>query len=562
MIIGEMLMKKFISIMLCLVLVTASLSIVVHAADTVDIALGTTEATAGGTVKVPVRLLNNSGVMGFKLIFDYDARVLTPVSVEYGAAISYGLQDNIEGDSVPGKMCVYWAGTENVTTEGIWFYINFEVNPESKGRTPVQVSYDQADTFNEDFEDVLFNCVTGYVSISNSSYSSAASFSLKGNDISAGEDFAVTVTADNLTEVSPIELKINYNSQVFDFKRLEAKGVKATAVEGDGVLNITITGATEEYSGKDILTLHFTSSDNTVGGKYEFTAKATAGSESIYCKACSFYVMGGSQSGSVIYADDFYALPGETVEIPVYIANNTGIMGFRLNFTYNKDLLTPVSVVKGDVTASGTFNDSIGTTGQNTFSALWNNESEVYTNGKLLVLTFMVNEGAAYGTADIDVSFSQEDTFNEKYGDVKLICNDIEGAVTNMVPVAKDKTTVKPTEGYIYSSVTACNTINQMLTPRSGNTLVGTPNSTGYFGTGSKVSAKNNAGTVTENYTIVITADVNGDSAADALDAALVSMVANGKADLTGAYLEAGDLDDNNFIDVEDYQSIVNYIVA
>lgn len=555
-------MKKFISIILCLVLVAVSMSIAVSAASAVNVVLGTTPATAGGTVKVPVRLLNNSGVMGFKLIFKYDSKVLTPTSVEYGAAMSYGLQDNIEGDSVPGEMCVYWAGTENVTTGGIWFYINFNVNAESMGRTPIEVSYSQADTFNEDFEDVIFNCPTGYVTVSNSSYSSAASFSLKGNDISAGEDFAVTVKADTLTAVSPIELKINYNSQVFDFKRLEAKGVKATAVEGDGMLTLTITGASEEFEGTDILTLHFASSENTVGGKYEFTAVSTINNENVYCKACSFYVVGGSQSGSVIYADDFYALPGETVEIPVYIANNTGIMGFRLNFTYNKDLLTPVSVVKGDVTTSGTFNDSIGTTGQNTFSALWNNESEVYTNGKLLVLTFKVNEGAAYGTADIDVSFSQEDTFNEKYGDVKLICNDIEGAVTNMVPVAKDKTTVKPAEGYVYSNVTACNNIGQMLTPRSGNTLVGTPNNTGYFGTGTKVSAKNSSGAVVENYTIVITADVNGDSAADALDAALVSMVANGKTDLTGAYHQACDFNANDFIDVEDYQSIVNYIVA
>lgn len=555
-------MKKFISIILCLVLVAVSMSIAVSAASAVNVVLGTTPATAGGTVKVPVRLLNNSGVMGFKLIFKYDSKVLTPTSVEYGAAMSYGLQDNIEGDSVPGEMCVYWAGTENVTTGGIWFYINFNVNAESMGRTPIEVSYSQADTFNEDFEDVIFNCPTGYVTVSNSSYSSVASFSLKGNDVSAGEDFAVTVKADTLTAVSPIELKINYNSQVFDFKRLEAKGVKATAVEGDGMLTLTITGASEEFEGTDILTLHFASSENTVGGKYEFTAVSTINNENVYCKACSFYVVGGSQSGSVIYADDFYALPGETVEIPVYISNNTGIMGFKLNFTYNKDLLTPVSVTKGDVTSTGTLNDSIGTTEQNTFSTLWNNTTEVGENGELFVLTFKVNDNAPYGTADIEVSFSQADTFNESYGDVKLICNDIEGAVTNMVPVLKADTTVKPTEGYVYSSVTACNNISQMLTPRSGNTLVGTPNNTGYFGTGTKVSAKNSSGAVVENYTIVITADVNGDSAADALDAALVSMVANGKADLEGAYHQACDFNANDFIDVEDYQSIVNYIVA
>lgn len=557
-------MKKFISILLCIVLVFASMSIAVNAAGQIDVVLGTTSAAAGETVRVPVRLENNSGVLGFKLIFSYDSRVLTPISVDCGDVVSQGLQDNIEGDSVPGEMCVYWSGTDNVYGNGTWFYINFRVNTQSIGETEIDVSYSQADTFNEDFEDVVLNCGKGYVNITNSSYSSVASFSLKGNDISAGEDFAVTVTADTLTAVSPIELKVNYNSQVFDFKKLEAIGVRAKAVEGDGVLTLTITGASEEYSGEDILTLHFTSSENTVGGKYEFTAEATVNSESVYCKGCSFYVVGGSQSGSVVYADAFYAIPGETIEVPVYIANNTGIMGFKLNFTYNQDLITPVSVAAGNITnlPSSWFNDSIGTTEQNTFSALWNNTEEVTANGEILILTFKVNDNAPYGTADIDVSFSQADTFNEDYDDVKLICNDIEGAVTNMVPVAKDKTSVKPSQGYVYSSVTACNNISQLLTPRGGKTLSGTPNSIGYYGTGSAVSAEDSSGNVVENYTLIVIADVNGDSASDALDAAQTALVANGKAKLTGAHFEAGDLDDNDFIDVNDYQQMVNYIVA
>lgn len=557
-------MKRFTSILLCIVLMFASMSIVANAAGTVNVVLGTTDATAGETVRVPVRLENNSGVLGFKLIFKYDSKVLTPISVDCGEVISQGLQDNIEGDSVPGEMCVYWSGTDNVYVDGIWFYINFYVNAQSVGETEIEVSYSQADTFNEDFEDVAFNCSKSYVNIANSSYTSVAEFSLKGNDISAGEDFAVTVTADALTAVSPIELKVNYNSQVFDFKKLEAKGVKATAVEGDGVLTLTITGTSEELKGTDILMLYFASSENTVGGKYEFTAEATVNGSSVFCKGCSFYVVGGSQSGSVIYAEDFYALPGETVEIPVYIANNTGIMGFKLNFTYNADLLTPVSVTAGNITniPSSWLNDSIGTTEQNMFSVLWNDAAEVTANGELLILTFKVNDDAPYGTADIDISFSQADTFNEDYDDVKLICNDIEGAVTNMVPVAKDKTTVKPSQGYIYSRMTACNSISQLLTPRGGKTLVGTPNSIGYYGTGSAVSAKDSSGNVVENYTLIVIADVNGDSASDALDGALMANVANGKADLTGARHEAGDLNDNDFIDVEDYQSIVNYIVA
>ena len=43
-------MKKFISILLCIVLVFASMSIAVSAASTVNVVIGTTTATAGETV--------------------------------------------------------------------------------------------------------------------------------------------------------------------------------------------------------------------------------------------------------------------------------------------------------------------------------------------------------------------------------------------------------------------------------------------------------------------------------------------------------------------------------
>lgn len=554
-------MKKAVCVVLCIVFLFTSMSVAATAVGGVNVSIGNQRAEAGGTLKVPIQLSNNVGVMGFKLIVKYNSAALTPVSVEYGEAMNYGMQDNIEGDSVPGEMCIYWSGSENVSANGVWFNMNFNVNADFVGDTEIELSYSQADTFNEDFEDVLFNCYGGTVSVVNSAYSGQASFSLICPNFSAGEDFTVAVRANTLTSVSPIVLTVSYDSKVFKYIKTEAKGIKAATVDNDGTLTVTITGAKAEYADTNILILHFSSSENTVGGEYGMIATATANGKPVYCESCSFNIAGGAQSGSVIYGNDFYALPGDTVAVPIYISNNTGIMGFRLNFTYNSAVLTPVSVAKGDVIMSGTLNDTIGASEGNVVSVVWNSTSETKENGELLVMTFTVNGDAEYSTADIGISFSQEDTFNENYDDVKLICKAVDGAITNLVPISPEKTTVKPDEGYVYSDITACSNINQLLNIRGGYTLGGTPNSLGYYGTGSTAFAKNGSNTV-ESYKIVITADVNGDSASDVLDAAAVALVANGFYDLTGVALAAGDFNGNEIIDIGDYQSIVNYIVA
>ena len=108
--------------------------------------------------------------------------------------------------------------------------------------------------------------------------------------------------------------------------------------------------------------------------------------------------------------------------IHIYAHGGSRTMGFRLHFDYPADKLRPSAAGKGSVTAKGTFTDNIGVE-EGSFDILWNNTEEVSAEGELAVISaelLKANESFA-----VDVSFEQEDTFNEKYEDVVFNCEPI-----------------------------------------------------------------------------------------------------------------------------------------
>ncbi|MEE1012274.1 MAG: bacterial Ig-like domain-containing protein, partial [Acutalibacteraceae bacterium] len=121
---------------------------------------------AGETVSVPVKISNNSGLMGFSLIFKYDESVLTPVSVTAGDMLSGGsFMDSIGGTMPAGQLKVTYCGYENVSADGTLFYVNFTASENISLSSTVNVSYIQKDTFDENFDNVIFNCENFDVSV-------------------------------------------------------------------------------------------------------------------------------------------------------------------------------------------------------------------------------------------------------------------------------------------------------------------------------------------------------------------------------------------------------------
>ena len=380
-------------------------------------------ATAGQTVKVPVMIRDNAGIMGWKLTFDYDTDVLTPLSVEYGEVISGGLQDNIEGDMVPGSINVYWAGSDNEYYNGVMFYINFAVNESAVGNTQIDISFSQEDTFDTDFNDVYLNCEPISLNISNSSYSQYAKINAYANDVVAGDDLQLKLNISEINSVSGADIVVGYDTENFEFKEVLANGVTVKNSNSNGDLTLNISKISEAVNNTDFITVIFKCKDKAMSGKYDFALSSE--DEGVICKGCSINVLPSATSEiAEIYAEDVSAKQNDEITIPIYIENNHGVMGYRLDFEYDADILQPISATCGsDFITGSQFNDSIGLK-EGEFKVLWNNISELYADGVLFNLKFKVLTSEKADTT-IKMTYSQPDTFNEQYEDVVFDCQNI-----------------------------------------------------------------------------------------------------------------------------------------
>lgn len=147
-----------------------------------------------------------------------------------------------------------------------------------------------------------------------------------------------------------------------------------------------------------------------------------------------------------LYSDEIKAEAGKTVDIPVYIKNNPGIMGAGINVKYDKDAFTPISVKAGKLMSAGIFNDSIETSKDNSFKVLWSTTDDMKENGELFIMTFSVSEFVR-GNQTIQLSIEQGDTFNETWEDVELQTSAINVDVSD--PVYREANITGSVEGNV-----------------------------------------------------------------------------------------------------------------
>lgn len=125
-----------------------------------------------------------------------------------------------------------------------------------------------------------------------------------------------------------------------------------------------------------------------------------------------------------------------------------------------------------------------------------------------------------------------------------------------------NKTNIDFTAKNIITELMFCNSLDDIIEVIDGYTTRIFASHYGYIGTGSTVEVLNSNEEVIDTYTVVVNCDTNGDSVCDALDAWQVGLVSNGHKTLDGAYALAADSNSDDIVDINDYQSIVNRVVA
>ncbi len=125
---------------------------------------------------------------------------------------------------------------------------------------------------------------------------------------------------------------------------------------------------------------------------------------------------------------------------------------------------------------------------------------------------------------------------------------------------AQPKSRIDYNKNIIFSDVRLAKDFKDFVSYLAPATVDENTNALGFMGTGSSITMAIDG--VDTDYTVVINGDTNGDSVVDALDAAQVSNVSNGHKTIDGAYKIAADSNSDDIVDIEDYQAIVNKVVA
>lgn len=124
-------------------------------------------------------------------------------------------------------------------------------------------------------------------------------------------------------------------------------------------------------------------------------------------------------SAAEIFVENVNAQPGETIEVPVCIENNTGIASVRMKLTFDPDALTPTGVEAGNLSGSAQVAGNAGQTGE--YYILWSNAEDVTDDGSLVNVIFTVSESISVGeSSEISLSYEEGDVCNEAHDDLSV----------------------------------------------------------------------------------------------------------------------------------------------
>ena len=247
------------------------------------------------------------------------------------------------------------------------------------------------------------------------------------------------------------------------------------------------------------------------------------------------------------------AAPGETIDIPITIRDNPGIIGLRVFVSYATDVLTLESVQNCNLFSTGsyTFGNDLA---EIPYKLVWEDSLSTINSsdsGDFVVLTFRVKDGAAAGDTPITIVLDEGSIFD---ADLHLVAFDAVGG-TVTVPASEEggwrfseDSTLHLHETYNgIQFVTGLDPddpwVSDYVETTGGWTFDIEMNDRGCESTGAVLNIYNADGDLVESYVIVMFGDADGNSLIDGEDVMLIKDAVYGK----------GDFNWKNFDETDDY---------
>ena len=409
--------------------------------NTINVSSAVTEVDSNNRFKVVVSFSNNSGIMGYKMLFSYDSTAVTPISVAQGKDFTAGqLTDNIGVKT--GQFNVLWNSLSDFTGNGVAFEITFEKLADKNSE--IVVGYSQEDTFNEDWDDVNLNCHNIQLNLGSVEAATVKLVSSVG-EVGSDNCFDVAFSLSDNTGLMGFKFIFKYNASI-----IRPVSVTRGSALTVGQLTDNIGVKNGEFNVLWNNLTNFAGNGQVFIIRFEKLANATTELTLSYSQEDTFdenwddVLMDVSNISLKLNSQETPTTPtmsfqvGEVnqnnqFEVAANLSGNTGIMGYKIIFSYDSSVLRPIEVIPGTDINVGQITDTVGVrAGQ--FNVLWNNLTEVSTNGNAFTLRFELLKNVA---TRIGVSYSQEDTFDGNWNDVLLNTSDIalnfEDSVVNSI---------------------------------------------------------------------------------------------------------------------------------
>lgn len=325
-------------------------------------------AKAGDTITIPVKITDNPGILGFHFTLRYNKDVLTPQPVsqttfegqvisqyaEAGNVLKGGelttavKEDAADGSGANEAMNISWYHVSEMDEDGVLFQVSFQV----------------AEGLDTAVSDLLLDCGT-----------------------MVGEDNALivpTVRDGEVTIVDGANAELKKGDVYIDSKVDERDSILlAKYLVGRTGINLSEAQleAADVYLDGKVNTKDSVRLAQIITG-LEFTeAEASKAARSV-------------TPDTAIRVGECTAQPGQYVDVPVAIENNSGIAGFHLKLDYTEEYLTPVSIESGNIIGSDIVSnlpeDEAEAPTLGSLSFQWNEPDNITEDGVLCTVKFKV----------------------------------------------------------------------------------------------------------------------------------------------------------------------------
>ncbi len=119
----------------------------------------------------------------------------------------------------------------------------------------------------------------------------------------------------------------------------------------------------------------------------------------------------------------------DSISIPIKIKNAEALMGFKLRFTPSGNELKVRNVQSGELTQNGFLNHNADIN-EASFDVVWSGTEAIGNDGTICILNAECLED--FKDFSFQVTYSQQDTFDENFEDTELVCEavTIQGTLT------------------------------------------------------------------------------------------------------------------------------------